>query len=109
MPIAPYMTYYIEGLLRQSNAQFARDYLGIRDGVYIKDSANLDNGLVIQSGYVASTAATKDSISLEASTRRPITLDRAGAVRDLGTLTLLVTGIGGNTVTRASFDFDEIR
>lgn len=70
---------------------------------------NLTNGLVLQSGYVASTASSKDSISLEATTRRPITLDRAGAVRDLGTLTLLATGIGGNTVTRASFDFDETR
>jgi hypothetical protein len=71
--------------------------------------ANLTNGLVIESGYIASTASSKESISSIVSTRRPITLDRAGANRNLGTLSLLVQGIGGNSATRASMCFEEIR
>jgi hypothetical protein len=70
---------------------------------------NLTNGLVIASGYVASSAVQKASVSSIVSTRRPITLDRAGANRALGTLTLLAAGIGNNSTTRATFDFEEIR
>jgi len=65
--------------------------------------------IVIASGYVASGASIKQSVSRNISSRYPITLDRAGAVRANGTLTLLVTGIGGTSATRGSISFREIR
>lgn len=65
--------------------------------------------LAIASGYVAATNQNKTAVSREISARYPITLDRAGAVRALGTLSLLVTGIGGTSATRASLNFTEIR
>jgi len=69
----------------------------------------LTSGLVIKSGYVAATAGAKESLADEVSALYPITLDRAGAVRSLGTMSLLVTGIGGTSATRASFHFHETR
>lgn len=66
-------------------------------------------GIVIASGYIATSASSRQSISKEIASRYPITLDRAGAVRDMGTLTLLVTGIGGTSACRASINFREIR
>jgi len=70
---------------------------------------NLTNGLVIDSGYVASSAGSKGSSSADTTLRYPICLDRAGAVRTLGTLTLLVTGIGGASATRAICNYSEVR
>lgn len=65
--------------------------------------------LAIASGYVAATTQNKTAVSREISARYPITLDRAGAVRALGTLSLLVSGIGATSATRASLNFTEIR
>ena len=65
--------------------------------------------LVIDSGYVASSATQKGSDSHELSHRYPITLDAAGAVRLLGTISLIVTGIGGAPACRGSIKFREIR
>lgn len=65
--------------------------------------------LVIASGYVGATATTKQAVSRDISSRYPITLNRAGAVRAFGTFSLLVSGIGGTSATRASFNYDEIR
>ena len=70
---------------------------------------NLTNGIAIASGYAASTGQSKNSVSRQVSARYPLTLNRAGAVRDLGTLSLLVTGIGGTAPTRAAINFNEIR
>jgi hypothetical protein len=77
---------------------------------------NLTGGLVIASGYAAhgtggGALVTPVIVATPAiqSMRYPITLNRAGAVRALGTLTLLVTGIGGTSTCRASFNFKEIR
>lgn len=66
-------------------------------------------GLVIDSGYVAATASTKSSVYLETTQRYPITLDRAGATRANGTLSLIVTGIGGTSATRATMEFETFR
>lgn len=66
-------------------------------------------GLPILSGYVASSASNKQAVSGRVSQRYPITLDRAGAVRANGTLSLNVTGLGGASATRALFNFSEIR
>jgi hypothetical protein len=64
---------------------------------------------VIASGYLASANAAKGSIGKTISSKYPITLDRAGAVRANGTYTLLVTGIGGTSATRATMNFSEVR
>ena len=66
-------------------------------------------GLVIASGYIASSATSKGYATAAIGDVYPITLDRAGAQRAFGTMSLLVTGIGGTSATRASFDFTEIR
>ena len=65
--------------------------------------------VVIASGYIPASAQTKFSATTVINNRYPITLDRAGAVRSLGTLSLIVTGIGGNSATRATVNFNEIR
>ena len=65
--------------------------------------------MVIASGYVASSTGTK-GVGLENVRHRlPITLDAAGAVRALGTLTLLVTGIGGTSACRGTISWTERR
>lgn len=66
-------------------------------------------GLVISSGYIAASASTKVSTSRALIQSYPLTLDRAGAVRSMGTVSLLVSGIGGTSATRASFQFLESR
>lgn len=66
-------------------------------------------GTVIAAGYVASTASANQSISRAVASKYPITLDRAGAVRAMGTLSLNVTGIGGTSATRAVINFSELR
>jgi hypothetical protein len=66
-------------------------------------------GTVIASGYVAATASAKSAISSRLTSRIPLTLNRAGAQRALGTLSLIVTGLGGTSASRASFNFSEVR
>lgn len=77
---------------------------------------NLTNGIVIVSGYISGAGGgtspptvTVIDIASIITRKYPISLDRAGAVRDLGTLTLLVTGIGGASATRGSIVFKEVR
>lgn len=66
--------------------------------------------LVLSSGYVAATGSTKDSLRVaNLKTKLPITLDAAGNQRDLGRITVLVQGIGGNSATRVSLNWKEIR
>jgi hypothetical protein len=65
--------------------------------------------IVIAAGYVAATAVVSVSVNREFNNRYPITLNVAGAVRSLGTLTLLVTGIGGTSATRATINHRELR
>lgn len=66
-------------------------------------------GLVIASGYVGASAQVKGTQAPQISSRYPITLNRAGAVRANGTLTLVVTGLGGTSATRAMLSFTEVR
>ena len=47
--------------------------------------------------------------SVRLSQRYPITLNKAGAVRANGTLTLLAQGIGGASAVRAVLNFSEVR
>lgn len=69
--------------------------------------------IVIASGYcqgtgggsgAAGTASFKDLAA-----RYPITLDASGAVRSLGVITVLATGIGGSSACRCSLNWREIR
>lgn len=66
-------------------------------------------GTIIASGYIAASATVNEAVSKAVSSRYPISLNRAGAVRDNGTLSLYVTGIGGTSATRALFNFSELR
>jgi len=65
--------------------------------------------IIISSGYLAASAQTKGEVNQHIPFKYPITLDRAGAVRALGRLTLLVTGIGGTSACRAIMNWKEIR
>jgi hypothetical protein len=65
--------------------------------------------IVIAQGYSAGTNQAKSPINEGISLRYPITLDAAGNQRLLGTVSLLVTGLGGSTSTRAGMTWREIR
>lgn len=77
---------------------------------------NLTGGIVIASGYAPQgTVGTGPigiaplNIDLVSSLYYPIALNRAGAATSQGTLTLLVTGIGGTAGCQGSINFKEIR
>jgi len=65
--------------------------------------------IVINSGYVAASDKSNEIARAEINNKYPITLDAAGANRDMGTLTLLVTGIGATSDCRAAIHWKEIR
>lgn len=65
--------------------------------------------IILASGYVAASSPNKNAGSQSIRSRYPITLDAAGAVRALGTLTLCVTGIGAASATRAALNWKELR
>jgi hypothetical protein len=66
--------------------------------------------IIISQGHNPTTGAANQVVTTkEFAGRYPITLDAAGAVRDLGRLTLLVQGIGGVSATRAILRWREIR
>lgn len=65
--------------------------------------------LVLASGFIAASATSKASESYKIAGKLPITLNAAGAVRANGTLTLIVTGIGGTSATQCAFNWKEIR
>lgn len=71
--------------------------------------SSLAGGIVIASGYCAASATSPQQVAGRVASIYPITLDVAGATRALGTLSLLVTGIGNTSATRASFNFVEVR
>lgn len=65
--------------------------------------------IVLGCGFVASSASAKGEISYKAKLKYPITLDSAGAVRLLGRLTLLLTGVTGTATAYCSVTWTEIR
>ena len=65
--------------------------------------------IIIDSGYVVDADKGSGSSGVNLTNKYPITLDQLGAIRELGTLTLLVTGIGGASACRASIKFKENR
>lgn len=64
---------------------------------------------VIESGFAAASNQVKQVLDRPTKLRKPISLDVDGAVRDLGTLSLLVTGIGSTSATQATLNWREIR
>lgn len=65
--------------------------------------------IVLASGFVSATNQSKSSLSYKLSSKAPVTLDAAGAVRALGTLSLILTGLGGNSDTQYAFNWKELR
>ncbi len=73
---------------------------------------NLTGGVVIASWYGTANNGSLSVITQDFednSINYPISLDRAGAVRALGTLTLLATGITATSACRATVEFVEVR
>lgn len=65
--------------------------------------------IVVARGYVSASNQVKGEASRDLDLRYPICLDAAGAVRNMGRLTVLVTGIGGASVCRVSMNWFEVR
>lgn len=65
--------------------------------------------IVVASGYVPATNQSKGAIPVEIKALYPITLDAAGNHRDLGTATILVTGVGGDSACSGLLTFSEER
>lgn len=67
------------------------------------------SGIIVASGYAQASNQIKEAIHRAVSSHYPISLNRAGAVHAMGTLSLLVTGIGGTSATRGNIEFYETR
>lgn len=80
-------------------------------GFEFDETGTLDDAplIVFASGYCSASSQVKSSITRELKSRYPISLNAAGAVRDLGTLGLFVTGIGGTSDCRAQMHWRELR
>lgn len=65
--------------------------------------------IVIATGYVAASGVANGGTTSAIVTRLPISLDAAGAVRALGTMSVVVTGLGGASASRVSLNWLEVR
>ena len=65
--------------------------------------------LVLDSGYVVATNQSKGATEIQQFTKIPLTLNAAGTARADGTLTLLVTGIGGTSACQGEIAWREVR
>lgn len=65
--------------------------------------------IVIASGYVASSGANKQAVRVTTPMRYPVTLNAVGLPRLNGTISLIVTGIGGTSATYGTIKWKEIR
>jgi hypothetical protein len=65
--------------------------------------------IVVNSGYVPATTQVKNNFITSVLSRYPITLDSTGANRDLGTMTVIVQGIGGASQCYGTLKWREIR
>jgi hypothetical protein len=72
-------------------------------------TANNAPAIVLQQGYIASSAQARGVANPRTVSKIPITLDAAGAVRANGTLSVLVQGIGATSACRASINWRELR
>ena len=65
--------------------------------------------MVLAAGYVVSAAQTKGSVAHNIAVKAPITLSAAGAARILGTMSVIVTGLGATSACRCIMNWKEIR
>jgi hypothetical protein len=65
--------------------------------------------ITLLQGYVGASATQKGSANVKIASAVPITLTAAGLQRDLGTLTVLVQGVGGTSATRVNLNWRELR
>lgn len=71
--------------------------------------SNFTGGILLENQYANSSGSFKGVIDNSFQSQLPITLDRAGANRALGTVTVIAQGIGGNAAIRGSLQFSEYR
>lgn len=65
--------------------------------------------IIVAQGYGAASSQSKSVQNTKVPMRYPITLDRAGNVRGLGTLSIVLTGVGASSATRIILNWKEIR
>lgn len=65
--------------------------------------------LVIETGFVGASNQSKGAETHGTYAKIPITLNAAGAVRANGTISILVTGIGGASACQIEFSWKEVR
>lgn len=65
--------------------------------------------IIMDTGYAPASNQSKGSGASDTPIRYPICLNAAGAVRTLGRITLLVTGLGGTSAVQAAINWKEIR
>jgi len=70
---------------------------------------NALNGPVIEAGFIGSVDKSFTPLQSELSAFYPLTLDNAGNPRELGTLTILVQGIGATATVRVVLEWAEAR
>jgi hypothetical protein len=80
-------------------------------GMQVDTTASLSGNpsIVMQSGYVAASATARSSVGRDISVLYPVTLDAAGAIRALGRITGLVTGLGGTSAVYMTLNWKEVR
>ena len=80
-------------------------------GVQVNTGATLSGSpaVVIDAGWAGVGANTSTIINTAITSRYPMTLDAAGAVRALGSITLKLTSLSGSPVVYAGIKFREIR
>jgi hypothetical protein len=74
--------------------------------------SNLTTGIILYSGYVGSAVNTNvvnRTFDRKLSLHNPISLNRAGAARPMGTLSVLVTGLGATSAVQGNINFTEVR
>ena len=71
--------------------------------------SNLTGGVVLKAGYADVTDKPCKAISIPLDLRHALVLNRAGQNTAIGTLSLLVTGIGGVNACRAAMNISELR
>lgn len=65
--------------------------------------------IVLYQGHIPASAVSKGQITQNINLKTPITLDSSGAARALGRITVLVSGLGGNSNVEGSINWVEIR
>lgn len=86
------------------NTQFSGTEVST-DGTFL----NLTGGVVLKSGYVSAGNQGQNVVSVPLDLHHPLTLNRAGQNTPIGTLSLLVSGIGGVAAVRGCLNFTELR